>query len=467
MSRVEVIKVGMKSMPCKVPLPKDFRSVAIAASDWIKANPGRGRKKYTYVRFHQDYDGEILQTVYAVKWCKPAAGQPERTLCQLVYAGTPTRRWSSANLLLHRIAGYQVLWDPSEGRAGFFSYYSYDPVMYEVSDKEYNPNLPVLEIGGEPGEAEADLYALRNWPRYMDVSLMAQDCTVKEIIDYCKEFIENPVIERLQKAGISYLWDERRLTHAKPKFAKSLLTYIKTNIGEIRARHPDLNFIISAMKLGMTISQYEWHEVVMAVDSVLCGIGGYFMHEEAVEVAKYLRKQNGGPVHYRDYLDMSVRMGRDITDRGVLFPRDFCRQFDEMNAIFEAQRNEEMERNIGIQLERLGLPMRYDHKGFSVRILDTQKSMTEIGNELHNCVGTSGYGMRMADGKIVILAVYRDGKPINCVELATPSNGEMYRVKQNRGDHNRDSKFQGEVTAFLKGYITEANRQWRARNAAA
>ena len=464
---IEIIKVDMTHMPSDVPLPKDFEITAQAASDWIKANPGQGRKKYAYIRFHQYYEGEILQTVYAVKWCKPTRKTPEQTICQLVFAGTPTTRWTSGNLLYGRLCGYFVLWDENEGRSGMISYYGFDPTMYIANDDTFNPSLNVLDIEGNPGESEADLLALRNWPPYMNVYDMMQDCSRKEIIEYCREFEANPVIERLQKAGISYLWNEKRLTHAKPKFSKKLLTYIKKNIKEIRGRHPDMSFILKAMKLDMTIDQYEWYEVVMAVDTLLCGLNGYFMHEQANEVAKYIQKQNGGPVHYRDYLDLSAKMGRNMDDRGVLFPRDFCKQFDEMNIIYEAQRNEMMEKNIQQQLEALGLPKRYDHKGFSVRILDTQKSMTEIGNELHNCVGTSGYGMRMADGQIVILAVYCNGKPVNCVELATPKDGRMYQIVQNRGDHNRDSECQEQVQQFLTGYISEANKSWRQCHASA
>lgn len=467
MRGVEVVKVKRGDMPLPVKRPKGFEATVIAAADWIRANRGRGVKSYSYVRFHQDYDGEILQTVYAVKYCRPTKESPEAIRTQLVFAGTPTRRWASGNLLFCRISGYFVLWEEGESRQGMIRNYRFDPEMYETSDPLYNPNMNVLEIEGEPGESEHELYALRNWPTYMSVCDMTHDCTKREIIEYCRTFAENPMLELMQKAGISYLWDSKKLMNAKPKFKKRLLTYIKSNLKEIRGRRPEIKFILNAMKLGMTVPQYEWHEVVMAVDKLVCGVGGYFMHEQANEVAKYIQKQNGGPVHYRDYLDLSARMGRNMDDRGVLFPKDFCKQFDEMNVVFEAQKNAEMEKNIKRQLEQLGLPMRYDHKGFSVRVLDTQKSMTEIGNELHNCVGTSGYGMRMADGEIVILAVYCDGRPMNCVELDTPKDGNMYRIKQNLGDHNRASEMQDGVTSFLKGYIAEANKAWRQSHASA
>lgn len=451
--RIEVMDVDSSRMPRTVPLPDGFEDAALRVAEWIKANPARGRRKYSYARFHQDWDGEVLQTVYAVKWIKQTKKEREKAVCQLVFAGTPTRRWASGNLLFGMACGWFVLWGEEDGRPGLVSYFGFDPAMYEARKADFNPDLRAISESGIAGT--------ENWPRYLDRGAMACDCSEREFIDYAMEFMRYPAVERLQKAGISYLWNEKRLTRAKPGFSKKLLPYIKKNVAEIRAKRPDLTFIIKAMKLGMTIGQCEWHEAVMAVDTLLCGQNGYFMHEQANEVAKYIQKQNGGPVHYRDYLDLSAKMGRNMDDRGVLFPRDFCKQFDEMNIIYEVQRNEMMEKNIQQQLESLGLPRRYDGNGFSVRILDTQEKLTEVGNELHNCVGTSGYGLRFADGEIVVLAVCMGGRPVNCVELATPKDGRMYRIVQNRGDHNRDSECQERVSRFLAGYVAEANRSWR------
>ena len=451
--RIEVMDVDSSRMPHRVPLPDGFDDAAIKVAEWIKENPARGRRKYSYARFHQDWDGEVLQTVYAVKWIKQTKKEREKAVCQLVFAGTPTRRWASGNLLFGRACGWFVLWGEEDGRPGIVSYFGFDPAMYEARKSDFNPDLRAI--------VESGIVGTENWPRYLDKCAMACDCSEREFIDYAMEFQRSPAVERLQKAGISYLWREKRLTRAKPGFSKRLLAYVKKNVAEIRAKRPTLTFIIKAMKLGMTIGQCDWHEAVMAVDTLLCGQNGYFMHEQANEVAKYIQKQNGGPVHYRDYLDLSAKMGRNMDDRGVLFPRDFCKQFDEMNIIYEAQRNEMMEKNIQQQLESLGLPRRYDGNGFSVRILDTQEKLTEVGNELHNCVGTSGYGLRFADGEIVVLAVCMGGRPVNCVELATPQNGSGYRIVQNRGDHNRDSECQERVSRFLAGYVAEANRSWR------
>lgn len=451
--RIEVMEVDESRMPRTVPLPDGFDDAALRVAEWIKDNPARGRRKYSYARFHQDWDGEVLQTVYAVKWMKQTKKGEEKAVCQLVFAGTPTRRWASGNLLFGRACGWFVLWGEEDGRPGLVSYFGFDPAMYEASKADFNPDLRAISESGIAGT--------ENWPRYLDKGAMACDCSEREFIDYAMEFMRSPAVERLQKAGISYLWNEKRLTRAKTGFSKKLLPYIKKNVAEIRAKRPTLTFIIKAMKLGMTIGQYEWHEAVMAVDTLLCGKNCYFMHEQANEVAKYIQKQNGGPVHYRDYLELSAKMGRNMDDRGVLFPRDFCKQFDEMNIIYEEHRNEMMEKNIQQQLEYLGLPRRYEGNGFSVRILDTQEKLAEVGNELHNCVGTSGYGLRFADGEIVVLAVCMGGRPVNCVELATPRNGSGYRIVQNRGDHNRDSECQERVSRFLAGYVAEANRSWR------
>ena len=464
---VIALKPVFNDMPRPVPAPTDFENCVLACADAIRANRGRGKKTYSYIRFFQDYDGEILETIYAVKWVKGTKKTPEYAMWQLAFAGTPTRRWTSGNLLYGRLCGWFMLWNENDRVNGYVSGWGYDLKMYRAHSDTWRPSLGITEIGGEPFEEEASIRSLGNWPIYLNVGQMMSDCSKNEILAYVRSFIDHKDLELLQKAGISYLWNEKRLLNAKPNYRKRLLTYIRKNINDIRMVHPSLTFIINAMNNDMTIHQYEWFEVVQAVEKAVCGIDGFFMREEAPIVAKYLQKQNGGPIHYRDYLELSQKMGRDITSRGVLFPKDFCKQFDALQEAYQAEQSREMEERIKSHLEELNLPICYDHKGFSVRILDTQKSMTEIGNELHNCVGVSGYGMKMANGEVVVLAVYWNGRPLNCVELSTPTKGAMYRIQQNRGDHNHDSEMQKEVSAFLEGYIRKANKAWRINHACA
>ena len=472
--KVEIINIKQPKNMKPIPVPNHFKRTVRKCAFDIKKNPGRGCKSYKYVQFFQDWDGEILETIYSVKYDRPKKKSDlERIRTQLVFAGTPTRRWSSGNLLYSRLSGYFVLWDENEGRSGFIKYYGYDPKIYECADSDWHPSLQAFS-DSNPLEKEEMILSLRNWPPYFDVYQMMHDCCLGSIIEYIKRFTDYKDLELLQKAGISYLWDSNWILKAKPAQRKKILTYIKTNIEAIRGRHPAVSFIQKAMRLGMTIEQYEWHEVVQAVEKTLCGIDGYFMREEANEVAKYIQKQNGGPIHYRDYLDLSVKMGRNINDRGVLFPKDFCKQFDELKRAYDIQQNKELEERIKKSLEQLGVPMTLKKKRFTVQVLDSYEKLIDMGNALHNCVGTCGYGAQMADGTIVILGVYENGKPVNCVELLVPGKSKygkpaanQYKVLQNRGDHNQDSPVQKEAESVVSAYIVEANRMWRQSHATA
>lgn len=471
--KVEIIKNKLKGMR-SIPIPHNFKRIARKCAYDIKKNPGRGVKSYKYIQFFQDWDGEILETIYSVKYDRPKKKSDiERIRTQLVFAGTPTRKWSSGNLLYSRLSGYFVLWDEDEGRSGMLRYYGFDPVIYEVSDSEWRPSVPVFD-GRDPLENEEMIYSLRNLPPYLDICQMTQDCGLNNILAYVRRFIDHKDLELLQKAGISYLWDSNWILNAKPKQRKKILSYIRANLEAIRGRHPAANFVRKAMRLGMTIEQYEWHEVVQAVEKTLCGIDGYFMREEANEVAKYIQKQNGGPIHYRDYLDLSVTMGRNVNDRGVRFPKDFCKQFDELKKAYDIQQNKELEEKIRKSLEQLGVPMTLKKKRFTVQVLDSYEKLIDMGNALHNCVGTCGYGAEMADGTIVILGVYENGRPVNCVELLVPGQskygrktGSTFQVLQNRGDHNQDSPVQKEAESVVSAYIVEANKMWRQSHAVA
>lgn len=443
-----------------IPLPDGFDAQVAECVAKIKADRHRGKKTWAYIHNMQDWDGEIVETVHAVKWFKATKSKPEHAVWQLAFAGTPTRRWSSGNLFFGKLCGYFLNWEPGNSvNCGVWAY-PFSTKMGRCDDDRWYPHFEGIISFANPR-------ALKNYPKYLDTENMLQEIGRLEVIEFVRNFIDFPDVEMLQKANLTYLWSEKRLLKAKPKFRKKLLSYLRQNLKEIQTIHPSMSSILAAMRRGLSIMDNEWAETVIAVDAAVCGFNGFFMHDQAEEVAKYLQRQNGGPIHYRDYLELSQRMGRDMDARGVLFPKDFCRQFDELIALSQAEKAKEMEEGIRKQIEKLGLPERYDHKGFSVRVLDTQDSMTEIGNTLHNCVGTGGYGLRMANGDIVVLAVYWNGNPINCVELSTPKDGAMYRVKQNRGDHNRDSDKQQEVSRFLEGYIRKANKAWRGCHASA
>ena len=474
--RIEIMKVKMANMPSKVVLPPNFKETALSCADNIKANPGQGRKSYQYVTFFQDYDGEILQTIYSVKYDRPRKkGDVEKARTQLVFAGTPTRKWTSGNLLYSRLSGYFVLWDKTEGRTGFVHYYGFDPCMYKAYDNDWIPGIANI-AEKDPIEGPAELLALRNWPKYMDVTQMMNDCGVNQILRYCQRFVNYPELERLQKSGLSYLWDSNYILNSKPKAKKRLLTYIKNNIVDIRARHPEIGFILAAMRRGMTIAQYEWQQVVDAVDGVLCGVNGYFMHEQAAEVAKYLQKQNGGPIHYRDYLEASAKIGRNLDDRGVLFPKDFCKQFDEIQKTIAEMEKAEATKRLALLNDALAKKKLKDvivKGGFRIVVPSSYEELVDLGNKLHNCVGTCGYGERMADGSILILAVYKDGNPLSCVEVAMPGtvNNSLHReyasptVVQNRGDHNKSVS--DEVKVAVQTYVTRFKRAYKAQRSAA
>lgn len=472
--KIKRIAPKWNDMPKPVPLPKDFHKQVLKAANSVKANRGRGVKTYTFVHFFQDWDGEILETIYGVKYYKAERKNPEYAEYQLAFAGTPTRRWGSGNLLHARMCGWFLLWKSKDYKVGYFYRYEFDTNMYKADSDKWRPHLSLAAIDEDPTEPYGEIASLRNYPKYFNVETMMGDIQRSDIIQYLRNFIDYPQLERLQKMKLSFWWNELRILKASKKTAKDLLTYIRKYYSEIVEKRPSLSTVLAAKSMDMSLAEFEHYEKVCEVDKALCGVGGWFPHEQAEEVTKYLSKQKGNPIHYRDYLDLSAKAGRDMDSRGVLFPRDYCEQFLELQKIVTEAENRERNAKIAKTLEKLNLPRQFSKSGLEVRPLTSQEEMIDMGNRLHNCVGTCGYGAEMADGTIVILAVYQNGIPMNCVELLAPrkekSNikaGNTYKVLQNHGDHNENSPVQRQAEEAIDAYIIKATMNWRKLHATA
>lgn len=226
-------------------------------------------------------------------------------------------------------------------------------------------------------------------------------------------------------------------------------------------------------KLNITAEEYEKREALKHIKTIL----NISADDKAKEIYKYLAKQyKYAPIpstwyieHYKDYLEQAKSMGLDITSRGVLFPSDFSQRIVELAALKKAKENLAKIRALRNAHKKLGIDKTVTYKdGLSFVIPTTQKQFVEIGNKLHMCVGSCGYSDKVVQGTSLIIGVWKDNKPVNCVELGVPTSADdKYKTLQNRGDHNRDSEFQDLVSKDLAKYIAMANQSWRNIHATA
>lgn len=115
---------------------------------------------------------------------------------------------------------------------------------------------------------------------------------------------------------------------------------------------------------------------------------------------------------YRDYLDMCVRLGYDMGNSFVLYPRDLQKAHDRAARKLKMKADMQMRRDFKAAYRSISQQMDFEADGMRIMLPSGPEDLAAEGNALHHCVG--GYADRVAKGECIILFLRR------CDELTKP-----------------------------------------------
>ena len=152
-------------------------------------------------------------------------------------------------------------------------------------------------------------------------------------------------------------------------------------------------------------------------------------------IVKYLGKIMRQPgdstlYDYRDYINMCRSLGYDISDRSVLFPRDFTAAHDRVTEITSMLADPNAE-----QLIQLRTELEYELGDLMVISPSSSKEIVEEGKALVHCVG--GYAKRHIKGSLSIMFLRRKDEPDKPYYTIEVSND--LRIVQCRGYKNNNA----------------------------
>lgn len=133
-----------------------------------------------------------------------------------------------------------------------------------------------------------------------------------------------------------------------------------------------------------------------------------------------------------DYWDMSQRLGRDVEDPSVRYPRDLIAAHDRAGELVEQKKMDDMSDLFRIR-RRVLRKYAFASDGLLIRPAASQRELTAEGNSLHHCVGT--YGEKHATGSTAIFFIRRANRPKESW-YTLQLDEETLTVVQNRGKHN-------------------------------
>lgn len=162
-----------------------------------------------------------------------------------------------------------------------------------------------------------------------------------------------------------------------------------------------------------------------------------------------------------DYWDMSRRLGRDVDDLSVRYPRDLIAAHDRVTELVKQKELDDRANLFRIRRKVLA-KYSFTADGLLIRPAASQRELTEEGDALHHCVGT--YGANHANGKTAIFFIRRSDRPresFYTLEL----DEKALEVRQNRGKRNcaRTPEVQAFENKWLEWLRAGAPRNERGR----
>lgn len=121
---------------------------------------------------------------------------------------------------------------------------------------------------------------------------------------------------------------------------------------------------------------------------------------------------------YRDYLDMCRRMGYDMKNSFVLYPKDLQKSHDKTARRMKHKKDAEIKRGFTAVYKQLAGQLDFEKDGLKIVYPSTPDDVIKEGHALHHCVGS--YTERVAGGECVILFLREcsdEAKPFYTVEV--------------------------------------------------
>ena len=102
---------------------------------------------------------------------------------------------------------------------------------------------------------------------------------------------------------------------------------------------------------------------------------------------------------YRDYLDMCAKLGYDMSNSFVLYPRDLREAHDRVQGRVKAKADARMRRDFEQAMEAVAGHLDFTAEGIKIILPNAPEELAAEGHALHHCVG--GYASRVAKNEVL------------------------------------------------------------------
>lgn len=354
--------------------------------------------------------------------------------------------------------GSGILTDWKKGERHGYSQWQYS-FEADVFGHVFDKNLPA---------------ALKNtlWQYCPIAGYYKHDRKPMQILPFLAAYLEHPCLEHLVKTGfcaivsdlvyrytLGILDETQKRTHRILRIAAEDVPFLR----ELGVDIPTLQMFQQYSGLKDRQRLFLWlleHKVNRNILPVLqyMTVHKFIRYMENQYGFLCLRKTPHGSLRYkemqdlvseyRDYLDMCKKMGYDMKNSFVLYPKDLQKSHDKVTRRFKQKKDSKIKSEFIAVYRQLSGQLDFERDGFKIVYPRTPDDVIAEGHALHHCVGS--YTERVAEKECIILFLRKcsdETKPFYTVEV------REQKAIQVRGVKNCD------MTPEVEAFITDWEQQ--------
>lgn len=272
-------------------------------------------------------------------------------------------------------------------------------------------------------------------------------------MDYLNTYLNGPNIEYIVKLGLYRLSKDLLkngldanidLKGDGPTSIKNLPRYIRDRAIAIDAGLVDLKILRLADRYGLKVEDKDIAWINRGAGNRIQGFFDVAKETTIYQIRKYMEAQTSEEVkrkpdlvEFLDYTRIAKKLGWDLSNPFVLFPKDLKQAHDKAMRMHQNRESKEEDKAIKKAQKSLSKAYGYEDKDYIVKVPTGVRELTREGHELHHCVGT--YIQRVASGGTVIVFLRKRQDPYQPY-ITMEINPDTKAIVQARGLHNSAPK---------------------------
>lgn len=280
--------------------------------------------------------------------------------------------------------------------------------------------------------------------------------------DYLFTYLTAPNLEYVVKLGLYRLTRDLikgndrdiDLKGEGPSAIRNLPRHIRDRAIAIDAGLVDLKILKLADRYGLKVDDKDIAWINRNAGNRIQNFFDVAKETTIYQIRKYMEIQTAEEVKRRtdlieflDYTNMAKKLGWDLSNPFVLFPKDLKQAHDRAMKMYRNIQTKEEDKAIKEAHKRLSKAYGYEDKDYIVRVPTGARELTREGHELHHCVGS--YIERVASGRTVIVFLRKKQDPYKPY-ITMEINPDTLNIVQARGSHNSAPK--DEDAAVIERY---------------